>query len=100
MMSSDKVMMAVSAIAMLGGVNSAWAQDFAISEEEINAGKQQYSPYLHQSYPNRVFWGDTHLHTSYSTDAGLVGNTVGPEERPCASPGANRSFPRPGCRRA
>jgi len=60
--------------------SGAMAQDFAISEEEINAGKQQYSPYLHQSYPNRVFWGDTHLHTSYSTDAGLVGNTVGPEE--------------------
>ena len=58
----------------------ATAQDYAISKEDINIGKQEYSPYLHQSYPNRVFWGDTHLHTSYSTDAGLVGNTVGPEE--------------------
>ena len=58
----------------------ATAQEFAITEEDINVGKQEYSPYLHQSYPNRVFWGDTHLHTSYSTDAGLVGNTLGPEE--------------------
>ena len=30
--------------------------------------------------PNRVYFGDTHLHTSFSTDAGFVGNTLGPEE--------------------
>ena len=29
---------------------------------------------------NDVYWGDTHLHTSYSTDAGMIGNTLGPEE--------------------
>ncbi|BAQ16557.1 DUF3604 domain-containing protein [Methyloceanibacter caenitepidi] len=56
------------------------AQDIAVTKEDISVGKKQYSPYLHQSYPNRVFWGDTHLHTSYSTDAGMVGNTLGPEE--------------------
>ena len=27
-----------------------------------------------------MFFGDTHLHTSYSTDAGMIGNTLGPEE--------------------
>jgi hypothetical protein len=59
---------------------SAMAQEFVITKEDINVGKQQYSPYLHQSYPNRVFWSDTHLHASYSTDAGMVGNTLGPEE--------------------
>lgn len=31
-------------------------------------------------HPTRVFWGDTHLHTSYSTDAGMVGCTLGPDE--------------------
>ena len=25
----------------------------------------------------RLFWGDTHLHTGYSVDAGLFGNTTG-----------------------
>ncbi|MEP1471600.1 MAG: DUF3604 domain-containing protein [Halieaceae bacterium] len=39
----------------------------------------EYSPYLKDSYPNRVFFGDTHVHTSYSTDAGLFGNTLGPD---------------------
>ena len=56
------------------------AQDIAVTKEDISIGKKEYSPYLYQSYPNEVFWGDTHLHTSYSTDAGMVGNTLGPDE--------------------
>ena len=39
-----------------------------------------YSPYPAQDFPNQVFFGDTHLHTSYSWDAGMVGNTLGPED--------------------
>ena len=27
--------------------------------------------------PDQVFWGDTHLHTALSPDAGLFGNTLG-----------------------
>ena len=42
--------------------------------------KIDYSPYPKKNFPNRVYFGDTHLHTSYSTDAGMVGNTLGPEE--------------------
>lgn len=58
----------------------AQAQDFAIQEQNVHIGEEEYSPYLYQAYPDRVFWGDTHLHTSYSTDAGMVGNRLGPEE--------------------
>ncbi len=43
-------------------------------------GDRQYSPYPEENFPNQVFFGDTHLHTSYSTDAGMFGNTLGPEE--------------------
>jgi len=32
-----------------------------------------YSPYAQRSFPDRVFWGDTHLHTALSMDAGLFG---------------------------
>ncbi|MCU7843630.1 MAG: DUF3604 domain-containing protein [Candidatus Thiodiazotropha sp. (ex Monitilora ramsayi)] len=39
-----------------------------------------YSPYITQDFPNRVLFGDTHLHTRYSTDAGLIGTSLGPEE--------------------
>jgi len=42
--------------------------------------KIKYSPYPGQDFPNQVFFGDTHLHTSYSTDAGMVGCTLGPED--------------------
>jgi len=30
--------------------------------------------------PTRAYFGDTHLHTSFSPDAGLAGTTVGPED--------------------
>ncbi|WP_346907995.1 DUF3604 domain-containing protein [uncultured Roseibium sp.] len=39
-----------------------------------------YSPYAQRSFPSQVFWGDTHLHTRLSADAGLFGNTLGLEE--------------------
>lgn len=47
---------------------------------DSHIGEKEYSPYLNIGYPQRVFWGDTHLHTSMSTDAGMVGNRLGPEE--------------------
>jgi hypothetical protein len=54
--------------------------DFAISRDNVPQKEPIYSPYVGQSHPDRVYWGDSHLHTSYSWDAGLVGNTLGPDE--------------------
>ncbi len=54
--------------------------DLRAEEEDIKIGRREYSPYLNRGYPQQVFWGDTHLHTSYSTDAGMIGNRLGPEE--------------------
>jgi hypothetical protein len=39
-----------------------------------------YSPYAGANIPTRVFWGDTHLHTSYSFDAGAFGARLGPPD--------------------
>jgi len=36
-----------------------------------------YSPYAQRSFPSNVYWGDTHLHTGLSLDAGLFGNILG-----------------------
>jgi hypothetical protein len=41
---------------------------------------QTYSPYAQRTFPSNVYWGDTHLHTALSADAGLFGNTLGLEE--------------------
>lgn len=39
-----------------------------------------YSPYAERSFPDHVYWGDTHLHTGLSMDAGLFGARLGLEE--------------------
>jgi len=41
---------------------------------------ETFSPYAQRSFPSRVYWGETHLHTGLSLDAGLFGNTLGPDE--------------------
>ncbi len=36
-----------------------------------------YSPYANRDFPSNVYWGETHLHTGLSLDAGLFGNILG-----------------------
>jgi len=39
----------------------------------------KFSPYAGREYPTSVLWGDTHLHTAVSVDAGTM-NSLGQEE--------------------
>jgi len=39
-----------------------------------------YSPYAQRAFPGTPLWGDTHLHTGLSVDAGLFGARLGLEE--------------------
>ncbi|HVY04734.1 MAG TPA: DUF3604 domain-containing protein [Burkholderiales bacterium] len=39
-----------------------------------------YSPYAGGDYPARPLFGDTHLHTSFSMDAGAFGARIGPRD--------------------
>src|SRR6187397_3625165 len=42
--------------------------------------KPPYSPYAGRNFPTRPLFGDTHLHTSFSMDAGAFGCRLGPRE--------------------
>lgn len=63
-----------------------FAHDFYLDEESVREGLPEeaegpsYSPYVGETFPKNVYWGDTHLHTSNSFDAGFANFRVGPEE--------------------
>jgi hypothetical protein len=48
--------------------------------ERVYPAKPAYSPYADRNFPTRPFFGDTHLHTSYSMDAGAFGARLGPRD--------------------
>ena len=75
-----KIYKTILTLAMTGLVLPVCAQDFNGDPSEVSIGAAEYSPYLDQGWPNRVYFGDTHLHTSYSTDAGMFGTRLGPDE--------------------
>ncbi len=66
----------VASVILLAGSPRAFAQDAPGPANK----KITYSPYPAKTFPNRVYFGDTHLHTSYSADAGMAGAIVGPED--------------------
>jgi hypothetical protein len=39
-----------------------------------------YSPYAGRNFPTRPLFGDTHLHTAFSMDAGAFGARIGPRD--------------------
>jgi hypothetical protein len=54
--------------------------DAYMQKEDMRETRKEFSPYANRGYPTRVFFGDTHLHTSLSVDAGAFGNRLGPDE--------------------
>ena len=69
-------MAAVASGILLAGSPQAFAQD---APGPTNR-KIAYSPYPAKTFPNRVYFGDTHLHTSYSADAGMAGAIFGRDD--------------------
>ena len=48
--------------------------------EQIRNQDPHYSPVANQPLQKQVFWGDTHLHSNFSMDAFIFGNTLGPDD--------------------
>ncbi|MCA3560149.1 MAG: DUF3604 domain-containing protein [Aestuariivirga sp.] len=78
------VFLLTTALATSVSVSAAAAQEAdnheAITKPNVTAViKPQFSPYAGRSYPTRPLFGDTHLHTDVSVDAGTL-NRLGQEE--------------------
>lgn len=52
------------------------------TEEAAESGfaTKSFSPYANRSFPARPLWGETHLHTGLSLDAGVFGNILRPAD--------------------
>ena len=48
--------------------------------ESAFPAQKHFSPYAGRDFPTQVFWGDTHLHTGMSMDAGAFGARLTPED--------------------
>ena len=60
---------------------SAFVAALAVASVASAEAEEPYSPYANAENATRVFWGDTHLHTSWSPDAGGSGNKlISPDE--------------------
>lgn len=70
--------------AFSGFALSASAHDAGkLTEEQakrVFPNKPAYSPYAGRNFPTRPFFGDTHLHTSFSMDAGAAGARLTPSD--------------------
>jgi hypothetical protein len=77
----------LSAVVLLFGSALAHGADPQMGEMQVDKtalekrfGQRPYSPWAESGFPRQIYWGDTHLHTDLSVDAGLFGARVGLEE--------------------
>jgi hypothetical protein len=75
------VTVAIAALAV-GTFYVAQAQDAGTADKAKleQAYSRPYSPYAARDFPTRPLFGDTHLHTAISMDAGAFGAKLGPRD--------------------
>ncbi len=67
-------LVAIAVLAMPGG--SALGAEWTMEKDQLVEQPKPYSPYVDQHFPQKVFFGDTHFHSSLSVDSGMIGNRV------------------------
>ena len=78
-----RLSLAVALLVTLLLATPAWAQDPVPPPESLEKAfpeETEFSPYAGRNFPTQVFWGDTHLHTGMSMDAGAFGARLTPED--------------------
>ena len=74
---------ALTALALTVFASPVLAQDPMPPKETLEGAfktEKNFSPYAGRDFPDRVYWGDTHLHTGMSMDAGAFGARLLPED--------------------
>jgi hypothetical protein len=74
---------ALVTILCAAAASPALAQDPVPSPEALEGAfpaQKHFSPYAGRNFPTQVYWGDTHLHTGLSMDAGAFGARLTPED--------------------
>ena len=80
MKKSRLIIVSFGAVALFGslvgsGRLSAQEPETVVTAEDLTQ-ERVYSPYADRAYPDQVLFGDTHLHTELSPDAGLLGTSL------------------------
>ena len=77
------ICVAVVAAALTIAMGTAVASDPVPDEEsliDVYPKRDDYSPYTNRNFPTNVYWGDTHVHTGMSMDAGAFGARLQPAD--------------------
>jgi len=81
-MTNQRIVYPLATLVFTAGLSlSAFAQDTGALDEKAAArvfAKRPYSPYAERDFPSRPYFGDTHLHTAFSMDAGAFGARLDP----------------------
>ncbi|MGI9241957.1 MAG: DUF3604 domain-containing protein [Verrucomicrobiales bacterium] len=67
--STGPLAIAIASLAVTAGAQDQLPDKAAVA---ANVNQKQYSPYAGRDFPTRLLFGDTHLHTAVSVDAGTM----------------------------